>query len=121
MANVIENVILDVVAAAAPLPSFAYGVTGSLSLQFMNDYVTVLDQRIQALQSMRSSYLQSISFYSGQKGGREQDQDGVSIAGTSVAAADVVGPSNPGGVGSNVGEDEDPQDEKEIQNIDVDA
>lgn len=64
-----------------------------------------------------------ISFYSGQQGGGTVDQDqnktngdavvavAVASAGTNVAAADVAGPSNIGGVG----------DEEEPQNVEANA
>lgn len=98
MANVTANVFPNVMPPAAIVPQFASWVRGPMSLQFMNAQVAILDQQIHALQSMRSSYLQLISFYSGQQGG-EQDQDSVAILGpSSVAATDVAGPSNAGGL-----------------------
>lgn len=63
MGSVTVDIALGVITSAAPVPPFAFGVTGPMLLQFMIAQVTVLDSQIQAMQSMRSSDLQFISFY----------------------------------------------------------
>lgn len=67
--HVTENVLPNVLTSGAPLPPFASGTTGPMSLQYIQEQVSISDQQIQVMQSMFSGYLQFISLYSGRKGG----------------------------------------------------